>query len=133
MSSLVKKSVAIVLLAVLCFQCLGSLGVLAWYQANRSYIASVLCINRDKPEMHCDGQCVLAKKLRKMEGAEPSSVPQVQAKVEIPVFLLSRLALNFSLPGKVLKRYPVPYANHYQFSWIISPFHPPPAHRPMLG
>ncbi len=31
------------------------------YFLNYDYIVNVLCINRDKPEMHCDGKCYLKK------------------------------------------------------------------------
>jgi hypothetical protein len=33
------------------------------FRVNQSYIAEVLCVNRDKPEMHCDGRCHLKKEL----------------------------------------------------------------------
>lgn len=39
-------------------------GTIAYYQANKDYIARVLCENRDKPQLHCDGKCYLAKKLK---------------------------------------------------------------------
>ncbi|WP_254448440.1 hypothetical protein [Spirosoma rhododendri] len=39
-------------------------GTIAYYQLNRDYIARVLCENRDRPELHCNGQCYLAKKLK---------------------------------------------------------------------
>jgi len=32
------------------------------------YIAK--CINKDKPQLHCDGQCVLMKKIREKEEEE---------------------------------------------------------------
>lgn len=34
------------------------------YQWNKDYIARVLCVNRDKPEMKCEGKCYLCKKLK---------------------------------------------------------------------
>jgi len=40
--------------------------VLGFY-ANQSFIASKLCENRYKPMLHCNGKCVLAKKLRQEE------------------------------------------------------------------
>lgn len=43
------------------------MGVLAWFSLNRDYIANVLCENRERPELHCVGQCVLMKKLKKLE------------------------------------------------------------------
>ena len=39
-------------------------GTLAYYHLNKDYIARVLCENRDKPQLHCDGQCYLAKQLK---------------------------------------------------------------------
>jgi hypothetical protein len=39
-------------------------GIIAQYQLNKDYIARVLCENRDRPELHCDGQCYLAKRLK---------------------------------------------------------------------
>lgn len=39
-------------------------GTIAYYHLNRDYIARVLCENRARPDLHCDGQCYLAKKLK---------------------------------------------------------------------
>ena len=39
-------------------------GTLAYYHLNKEYIARVLCENRNKPQLHCDGQCYLAKQLK---------------------------------------------------------------------
>jgi hypothetical protein len=47
--------------------------VVADYILNRDYIAKVLCINRDKPEMKCNGKCHLAKQLKKQDAAEGQS------------------------------------------------------------
>ncbi|WP_310589633.1 hypothetical protein [Dyadobacter sp. CY351] len=42
-------------------------GTIAYYHINKDYIARVLCENRDRPQLHCDGQCYLAKKLKAQE------------------------------------------------------------------
>lgn len=39
-------------------------GTIAYYQINKEYITRVLCENRDRPQLHCDGHCYLAKKLK---------------------------------------------------------------------
>lgn len=39
-------------------------GTIAYYHVNKDYIARVLCENRDKPQLHCDGKCYLAKRLK---------------------------------------------------------------------
>ena len=38
--------------------------VWAWFMVNRSYIAQELCINRDKPELTCNGKCFLNFQLK---------------------------------------------------------------------
>jgi predicted transcriptional regulator of viral defense system len=42
-------------------------GTIAYYHINKDYITRVLCENRDKPELNCNGQCYLAKKLKAQE------------------------------------------------------------------
>ena len=41
--------------------------VLADFYANQNYITANLCINKDKPWMHCNGQCQLAKKMQEQD------------------------------------------------------------------
>lgn len=38
-----------------------------WYVANKEYVASELCVNKAKPQLHCNGKCHLAKQLQKLE------------------------------------------------------------------
>ena len=35
------------------------------YNLNYDYIAKVLCINKDEPELQCNGKCQLAKEIKK--------------------------------------------------------------------
>ncbi|MXV15282.1 hypothetical protein [Hufsiella ginkgonis] len=37
------------------------------FKLNETYIAKVLCINKEKPQLHCNGKCYLAKKLKQAE------------------------------------------------------------------
>jgi len=48
------------------------------YNLNRDYIASVLCENRDKPELACNGKCYLNKKIKESkEHSHDHSLPQI--------------------------------------------------------
>jgi hypothetical protein len=38
------------------------------YIVNYKYISEELCINKDKPEMHCNGKCHLKKEIKKVLG-----------------------------------------------------------------
>ncbi len=44
------------------------------YVTNYDYIVTVLCENRDKPELQCNGQCYLSKQLAK-ESSENQENP----------------------------------------------------------
>lgn len=65
------KAIGGLLLAFIIFFSSMSRGVVvADYLLNKDYIAKVLCVNRDKPEMKCNGKCHLAKQLKKQDAAE---------------------------------------------------------------
>ena len=40
------------------------------YAVNYDYISKVLCVNKDKPMMHCNGKCHLMKELAKASEKE---------------------------------------------------------------
>lgn len=42
-------------------------GTIAYFHLNRDYIAKVLCENRQRPELKCNGKCYLARKLKEQE------------------------------------------------------------------
>ena len=46
------------------------LGLFAWYNINKQAITEQLCVNKDKPELHCEGKCYLGKQLKKAEEGE---------------------------------------------------------------
>ena len=60
---------AIIFLIVICTisNCYMQLLVYGGYKMNKEYITSVFCINKAHPELHCDGQCFLAKKLKDLD------------------------------------------------------------------
>jgi hypothetical protein len=65
------REIGVFLLAiVILFSSMSRGVVVADYLLNRDYIAKVLCVNRDKPEMKCNGKCHLAKQLKKQDEAE---------------------------------------------------------------
>jgi len=44
--------------------------IVAGFELNKDYIATTLCVNRDKPQLHCNGKCYLMKKLKAAEENE---------------------------------------------------------------
>ncbi|CAM3304579.1 hypothetical protein ZORO111903_19095 [Zobellia roscoffensis] len=56
------------------------------YAVNYSYIVTNLCENRDRPMLHCDGKCFLAKQLAK-ESSEKQKNPfeSELLKLKLPI------------------------------------------------
>lgn len=46
------------------------------YYSNQDFFAKVLCINQDKPELACNGQCILMQKLKKANTDTSSPVSE---------------------------------------------------------
>ena len=74
-------------------QCFYQLGLLAYFQANKEYIASVLCIKKNQPQSTCKGQCYLKRNLE-LANDNQDAVPEnsEKSKLDIPVFLISEQA-----------------------------------------
>ncbi|MCS6822453.1 MAG: hypothetical protein NZ551_11380 [Microscillaceae bacterium] len=56
MRSLKAVLVCLLITMVIC-KIAGKLWLVAYVELNREYIAEVLCINKNRPEMACQGQC----------------------------------------------------------------------------
>ena len=61
-------------------------GTMAYYQINKAYITRVLCENRDKPQLNCNGKCYLARKLKAQQEKEDQQTAQLVQNM--PVFQL---------------------------------------------
>lgn len=46
------------------------------FELNRDYIIKNLCENRDRPQLHCDGKCYLAKKLKAGQEQQDSATAE---------------------------------------------------------
>ena len=70
---LIAGSILILLVMV---QSLTSWVVMAEYIMNKEYIAKNLCVNKERPKLHCNGKCQLMKKMTQQENQDSSSNPQ---------------------------------------------------------
>ncbi|MFA4869100.1 MAG: hypothetical protein WC623_12915 [Pedobacter sp.] len=72
------KPVSILLLFSLLITNFSNLFLFAGFELNRNYIATELCMNKSKPELHCNGQCFLMKKLKQAQEKEEKKDRQSQ-------------------------------------------------------
>lgn len=119
-----KKITAIALVFLLSAQCLFKLGLITYFEANRDYIAEVLCINKDKPITMCHGTCFLDKNLALADQAENQVPPAGKSKIEIPSFLVTTHTFLISPPAEiVLMLTPIQLLHHSPHNNAV--FHPP--------
>lgn len=52
------------------------------YVVHQEYFAEVLCINKDRPELNCDGKCVLMQKIQAAQQAEQNPEGPLPLQVE---------------------------------------------------
>jgi len=124
-AAVLKQFYIIILLVLLGLQSFYPLAIYSYYYGNQGYIASVLCENKDKPELQCKGKCYLKKQLKKageQQQKEKTSLKEIQPLVYLITNLLTNHQPNFSF---VSKSFPVYNTDSYSFIYISSSFRPP--------
>ncbi|NDK55762.1 hypothetical protein [Pontibacter fetidus] len=120
-----KNIFVISLIAVILLQTFSKVVVLADYQANKAYIMEFLCINRDKPELKCEGKCHLTKKLKAQHDSDKQANERGQ-KQEVQVNLFYQCMFAFSARRfATMVSYPSVYSCAYRSVTYHSIFHPP--------
>lgn len=97
------------------------------YVANYDYIVENFCVNKDKPELKCNGQCYLMKQLAEQTDDDQTNPFEKQKKSESSeiVFLEK---YNYSIPSVMeLDSFPL-FAYRYNLSVndSLSVLDPPP-------
>lgn len=98
------------------------------YVINYEYIATVLCINKDKPEMHCNGKCHLMQELAKVSEKELPLTPTKKHVVTETEVLFYQELESFAFDGffnESTLHITSNYFNFYQLLKSSGTFHPP--------
>jgi hypothetical protein len=122
-----KQIICLVLVSVILLQTFNKTIILTDYHINKEYISKVLCVNKSKPKMHCNGKCHLKKELSKAEKKEQSPANPLNEKNEIQLFsepnsvfdLFNIVSLNSN--NKLISG----YSFHLSDKHPDSIFHPP--------
>jgi hypothetical protein len=72
----------------------SQLFVYAGFELNQDYIVSSLCVNRDKPQLHCNGKCYLLRKLKQAEEKEKNKDRENQRVFFQQAVVVERLQLD---------------------------------------
>ena len=98
------------------------------YMANYDYIATVVCENKDQPELACNGKCYLTKQLAKDASDEQENPLNKSNKTEIPQIIIFEELVDYKLDVFVQARQPVEIKakpNLYNNLFSFEILHPP--------
>lgn len=121
-----KKPAAILLMLCCCYQMVVKVGIVAWYNINKEYVAAELCENRDKPELNCCGKCYLNKQINKVDqntGSEKQTVKLEKTEL-IAILYHNEILLTPFIAQEIIRA--GVYRQPTGFEPILSVFHPPP-------
>ena len=95
------------------------------YMIRKDSIIEKFCVNKAKPEMHCNGKCHLEKQIKKeTDDSQDHSPFQPQDKEEETIKYLPsvRTEQKLLLFRKLTK---ITYQKSYSFQYMSTIFHPP--------
>ena len=116
---------AALLLLVFTIQLAHTALVYVWYFANKTYVATVLCENKDNKKMHCNGKCYLKKKISQAEqqSEKQDAVPVKKAVEQVP-FIVKESKETFIYTSLTPVSYSL-FRQQYNFTLSKDIFHPP--------
>ena len=95
------------------------------YNANKGYIANVLCENKSKPSLHCDGKCYLKKELQK-SAKEQNNKNSTSAAFSVELNFVSSNSIVLPEPHSIVLHYGIAIGHSaYAHSFAPAIFHPP--------
>ncbi|GAB4011924.1 hypothetical protein GCM10028808_26780 [Spirosoma migulaei] len=96
-----KIALVYILLIATLLPTVSQWGTIAYYHANKDYIARVLCENRDKPQLHCDGKCYLAKQLKAQQERQDKDMTARLQHLPIITLFCSDISTFLMMPQSI--------------------------------
>ena len=101
----VKKIFTFLLLAAFAAQCFNNVFIVFDFYANQKWIAAMLCENRYRPMLHCDGKCQLAKKFKQEQNKNDQNPERKPENKNEVFFFQSFFITACSFAGIFSKQY----------------------------
>ncbi|TBV26068.1 hypothetical protein DMZ43_09185 [Meridianimaribacter sp. CL38] len=103
-------------------------GQVLYYELNIDYIIETYCINKDKPELECNGKCHLATQIQKASNdSGKGKSHQMVFEAFYPVFV-QQIANEEITPSQLMffkAKQPIYYVNNYSHLIDYSIYKPP--------
>ena len=122
-----KKLIVFIVLLSFALRPIYFVGNVLYYQLNIDYIIDTYCINKDEPELQCNGKCHLAKQLQLTEDTTSDDSVNYSLLYEAfyPVFFQScnDINQNKSYDFRALKEWA--YSSNLEHLYVHDCFQPP--------
>lgn len=102
-----KRLKAFILFSVIMVPALIKVGIVTNYLVQYNYYVTVLCENKDKPAMQCNGKCHLAMELSQAESPVESPVMPAVLNLE-PVFFFTESKILIPVVESTNKSFCIP-------------------------
>jgi len=120
-----RKLISLLIFVCLLVQMSSRLLIIGTFYANREYITTHFCVNKDKPQMKCGGRCYLHKELKENDKKSGNALIHPEKFQEFVFIIPSK----FNFPASSLlpseKAYTLMKANQYSYSFVPDCFRPP--------
>jgi hypothetical protein len=124
---MLNRSIAYILILALLSSNCSRFFVCAGFELNHKYVAENLCINKDRPWLHCNGHCYFMKKIKQAEENEKKQAEKDNlSRLEISFFQES-FTFKFHEPVNLestVNSFPR-YTHYYTNRYIETIFRPP--------
>ena len=94
------------------------------YVINQNYISEFLCINKEKPELQCEGKCYLMQMLQEQEKKRHQDFPKINME-DYPIGFVEFLDCPAGNKNSGFSTNIPEYFDLYDFLFIATNFHPP--------
>ncbi|MDR6922856.1 MULTISPECIES: hypothetical protein [Chryseobacterium] len=100
---------------------------LAEYAVNYDYISKVLCINKSRPEVHCNGKCYLTKELAKTNDTDSSPLNKTKTSGQkiLDTYIPSGITEVITTEKIPFFNFSFIYEEAYSFLFLKHIFRPP--------
>ena len=98
-----------------------------YYQLNIDYIIETYCVNKDKPQLQCNGKCHLSKQLQitNNDALDADLVFNVVYEAFYPVFFQNYQQFQLKYQTVIIKKLNVRYTSNFEDSYSFNYFQPP--------
>jgi hypothetical protein len=123
----IRSIIAYLLFLAIMLPTLSPWGTIAYFNINRAYIARVLCENRARPKLNCNGKCYLAKKLKQQQDKKDKETTERVENTPIVQLFFAALSGFTFLPLTSFNKSKIRFRFQQQFySSHLSPLFRPP-------